>query len=142
MLFLDIWKKTGRLFIRAYNNKKGQKMIKELLQNEIADYIGHIPNNQEYKKIMTYVEDVINMDATHRYEPNLSTVQKAILECIHEEFVKCAECGEYVLVDDVLRADDAAFICCDDCLVNYNRGKEWTREAKRELWSDWEKSRI
>ena len=85
--------------------------ITEILKNEIADKIGHTPNDKEFQSCM----DSINYYLSDSKKPLLADVETAIEYWIKSDMIQCQFCQEYFLQDDedTIKQDNNGMWCCE-----------------------------
>lgn len=94
-------------------------MLKEIIRNEIKDVLGHEPSLAEYRSGMAYLSD--NLTAND----NLTDVVLQLGIWQHDELVKCDQCGEYFLPEQIEERElpwnhfRTVHVCSDECMNDY-----------------------
>ena len=78
-----------------------KNLFDEILKNEFAYQLGHTPNADEWRTLTEYISDWLQIDLDKKRRPNLTDLEHAIKDALHDKFMQCNECGDYFLLSEM-----------------------------------------
>lgn len=126
-------------FIYTYDNlgdilleKRGRNMslLRMILENSIKDKIGHKPSKDEFTSAIEYLKSSIEG------KTDLTSVETLLLDWRHDCCIKCENCEDYFLADDMIDGCYGWF-CSEECQSDYEKEMEYDRNHKHVLQGIW-----
>lgn len=116
-------------------NGQGEKV------NHILDLFmqGLLDGNWSYddgKQI--YLDDAMTFllpQCRNAEKPQNTYLWYLVKDWIEDNCVKCEQCGEYLVADEIEKSDDGCWYCNEQCLIDHKKDEEADAEMRREIQS-------
>lgn len=103
-------------------------MLKKLFINQIAYLIDNTVSDEMYLSALRYVSDEL------KKSDDIDKIVDLLRDWRHDCCVRCDNCGNYCLNEDV-QCRYGCYFCCDKCVEEWYQDEEYDEATNRELQS-------